>query len=554
MRPPEPGTPEPEVTAADETGSYLPQQDAARRLRVLVTAAEAYPALERAFLEAETEIHGSFLVFDLSTRLRSDEARKIGRTWFDLVVHVLRRGVAIHFTISDVDGIGRPVMHRAAWKSMRMFSAAAAVAGPGARLVVRAARHPARTGLGIRMLIWPYVVKRLFGVARDLNRLPPELRRAALRDMPDAERLMHFAPDGHVRPRIWHLPDLFPLTHHQKLAVIDRRILYIGGLDLDERRFDTPGHRQNADQTWHDVQVMIEGPVALAAQSHLERFLTSVSDSDEDPPRPPFLRTLSRRRTFAPFRFGPARKTTEIAEAHHALIRRSRRLIYLETQYFRDRKLARALARQAAAEPDLELILIIPAAPEEVAFSRRPGSDSRLGEFLQARCLRIVRKAFGRRHLVLSPAQTRPAPALPPLDEDEDIGTDEHGIAERASLKNAPIVYVHAKVSIFDDSAATVSSANLNGRSLYWDTEAGVLLENREDVTYLRDRVMRHWLPDDAEPEFLNPETLLANWRRLAWSNARLAPQDRRGFLLPHDFAAAERFGLPLPIIPEEMV
>jgi phospholipase D1/2 len=513
--------------------------------QVLLTAAEAYPALERAFLEAKQDIHGSFLVFDLTTRLRSPEARQIGETWFDLLVHTLKRGVAIHFTLSDVDSIARPMMHRDAWRSARMFSAAAEVAGPGARLSVKAARHPARSGLAIRLLVWPYVLKRLFDAARDLNALPGPIRKASLRDMPDYARLMRIEADGRVQPRIWHLPELYPLTHHQKIAVIDNRLLYIGGLDLDERRFDCPGHRQDADQTWHDVQILIEGPAALAGRAHLDGFLDAVKGEGRSNPAPPLLRTLSRARPFAPFRFGPARTHAEIAAAHHALIGRSARFIYLETQYFRDRALARALAERAEAEPGLELVLIIPAAPEEVAFSSRPGSDSRLGEFLQARCLRIVRKAFGKRLLVLSPAQGRSTP--PPPE------TSAEG-AERARLNGAPIVYVHAKVSIFDTTAAIVSSANLNGRSLYWDTEAGLLLDRPGDVTKLRDKVMRHWLPPDPGPDYLRPETAFGLWRKIAFANARRAPENRDGFLLPHDFAAAERFGHPLPVLPDEMV
>ena len=522
-------------------------QDKAGSLKVLLTAAEAYPALERAFLAAERDIRGSFLVFDLATRLRSPEALRIGRTWFDLVVHTLKRGVAIHFTLSDVDSIARPMMHRDAWRSARMFSAAADVAGPAARLTVEATRHPARTGLAIRILVWPYVLKRLFDAARDLNALPGPIRKANLRDMPDYARLMRIDAEGRVRPRIWQMPQLHPLTHHQKVAVIDNRLLYIGGLDLDERRFDCPAHHQDADQTWHDVQILIEGPAALVARKHLDGFLDIVRGGAAAAPAPPLLRTLSHARPFAPFHFGPARRHAEIAAAHHALIGRSARLVYLETQYFRDRALARALAERARAEPGLNLILIIPAAPEEVAFSNRPGSDSRLGEFLQARCLRMVRKAFGKRVLVLSPAQRRSAaPQTAPETENEG--------AERARLNGAPIVYVHAKVSIFDSAAAIVSSANLNGRSLYWDTEAGVLLDNPQDVAALRERVMRHWLPPDLGDAYLKPETAFALWQRLAHANARAVPADRRGFLLPHDFAAAERFGKPLPVIPEEMV
>ena len=47
--------------------------------RLLLTAAEAYPALEVAFLEARTEIWCSFLVFDPATRLRSPEGLAVGK-------------------------------------------------------------------------------------------------------------------------------------------------------------------------------------------------------------------------------------------------------------------------------------------------------------------------------------------------------------------------------------------------------------------------------------------------------------------------------------------
>ena len=204
-----------------------------RSVRILLTAAEAYPALERAFLAAQTEIWASFMIFDLSTRLLSDEALAIGKTWFDLVVHTLNRGVALHISISDVDPIGRAAMHRAASKHHRMFAAAAAVAKPGARLHVKRLRHPAETGWLIRFLLWPYILQKVFRTAGYLNRLSPPNRKAALRDMNGDSRNLHIRKDGTVRPRLWLMPRLFPALHHQKLAVFDRKQLYIGGLDLD---------------------------------------------------------------------------------------------------------------------------------------------------------------------------------------------------------------------------------------------------------------------------------------------------------------------------------
>jgi phosphatidylserine/phosphatidylglycerophosphate/cardiolipin synthase-like enzyme len=128
---------------------------------------------------------------------------------------------------------------------------------------------------------------------------------------------------------------------------------------------------------------------------------------------------------------------------------------------------------------------------------------------MQARALRIVRRAFGKRLFVASPAQ--PRPALPDSGDPEDRRDRHHA---------APLVYVHAKVSIFDDTAAIVSSANLNGRSFRWDTEAGIYLANPADVVELRHRVMAHWLPAESGPEAFASETALAVWRRIAYRNA----------------------------------
>ncbi|MGB5067319.1 MAG: phospholipase, partial [Albidovulum sp.] len=110
-------------------------------LRVLLTAREAFPALERAVLAAKREIWGSFRIFDPATTLRSPEARAVGTTWFDLIRYTLARGVAIHMVISDFDPICWSAGHRDTWRAVRMFLAAAELAGPGAKLTITPAMH-----------------------------------------------------------------------------------------------------------------------------------------------------------------------------------------------------------------------------------------------------------------------------------------------------------------------------------------------------------------------------------------------------------------------------
>lgn len=507
-------------------------------LRVFITAAEAYPEMERAFLAARHEIWAGYRVFDLTTRLRSAEARAVGETWFDLIVHTLERGVALNFVLSDFDPILAGELHCASWQARRAFIAAREVVGPAAKLRVTNAAHSARVGLLPRLLMWPRLVKAVQEQADHLNGVPLQDRRRALECRPGLRRWLRGDPAESLEARKWYPPPLVPGSHHQKMAVFDRELLCIGGLDLDERRYDDKGHRRRQDETWHDVQIMCRGAVVRDAQKHLETFLGAVAGHGEPAPPGALLRTQSRRRKWQMPFLGPRPEISEIAEANFRAMARARELIYLETQFFRDRRTADALADAARRRPNLGLILILPGAPEDVAFDRNTSADARYGEYLQAQCITTLTEAFGARAAICSPV--RPVPA-------DDTSW-------RDTLHGSPIIYVHAKVSIFDDDRAIVSSANMNGRSLYWDTETGVTLDRAEDVDLLRRRVSHHWLPKDAEPHFLNLKEAAGHWRVMAHANAERPPHERKGFLVPYDVRPAEEIGRNLPVVPQAMV
>ncbi|MEL7279187.1 MAG: phospholipase D-like domain-containing protein [Pseudomonadota bacterium] len=514
-----------------------PAENDIKDVQLLITAEEAYPAMERAFLGAKKEVWASFRVFDLSTRLRSKEARAFGTTWFDLIVHVLKRGVALNFALADFDPILAPELHCASWRSRRAFVAAREIAGPDTRLNVINATHSARVGLLPRLLLWPWLVRELARQARSLNAQPSDKRARTRECSPGLRRWLYELPGGTLKSRKWPPPPLVPGTHHQKMAVFDRQLLCIGGLDVDERRYDDKDHRRRRDETWHDVQLMCRGDVAQEAQQHLESFLPSVAGASEPPSCRLLKRTLSRRRRMQlPF-LGPRPLVRELANAHESLISEAKHLIYLETQFFRDTNTARALARAASARPDLRLVVVLPGAPEDVAFLGNTSADARFGEYLQAKCVDMVSHAFGDRAIFCSPV--RPLPA--------------HGIG-RDTLCGSPLIYVHAKVSIADDCKAIVSSANLNGRSLFWDTEAGIVLNRKEHVKKLRQRVFRHWLWSEAGEPHYTTMTAQQTWKELIHANAEAAPKDRNGFLVPYDPKPARAFGRPLPGVPNAMV
>ncbi|WOI56009.1 phospholipase D-like domain-containing protein [Palleronia sp. LCG004] len=507
--------------------------------QLLLTAEEAYPAFERAALGASDRIVMGFRIFDPMTKLRSEEACEIGDDWVDFMVHLLRKGIDIDLTLSDFDPIVSPEMHELTWASIRKTCAIAELAGDaGKRLQVRADMHPARVGWMTASMLWPRVRSELTEIREILNDLDPAIRHARFRDLPGLTSWLKLNDDGFVEQYAGGPFPLHPVSHHQKLAVIDGRILYIGGLDLNPRRYDTPRHHRPGEETWHDIQLMIEGPVAEAAEAHLRRF-SEASRAKAPPPeqRDGLRLTMSVGREDPVVAFGPEPTCSGLNDALVEGVRSARKLLYFETQFFRDQALAEIIAEAGRADPDLEVLFILPAAPEDVAFDNRTKVDARFGEYLQAACVDKVNEAFGGRAFFASPAQPREAP----LDKRDT----------RACFHGSPLIYVHAKLAIFDRRSVLVSSANMNSRSLHWDTEAGVLVEDEEFARHALGRALGHWCRD-RQPDFDAP--LVPQIRDLAEIDAVRQPENRETYLLPYDVEVAREFGTYLPGIPDELV
>lgn len=506
---------------------------------VLITAEEAFCAFERVVLNAQKKISAGFRVFDMMTRLHSREGLKTGRTWFELLASKLDEGVEISLRISDFDPVAATDLHVGTWRTMRQACALREVTRHPEKLKVEACMHNAQIGRFSSVALWPKARAILAKHASSHNGLAPPRQKWFLLERPGLRPFLDLDPSGKARPRVWPPVPLVPATHHQKLAVIDGRHVYIGGLDLDDRRYDTKEHARRSDQTWHDVQLLIDDAgLAQAVEAHLDALGRVTSGKAPPPPRSgPFLRTLSSAWRSPMVTLSPEPKVREIRQAHLDHIAAATDMIYLETQFLRDMDITRALCKAASRAPALGLVVILPAAPEEVAFEKTIRSDSRYGEYLQAKCVDRLCRAFGSRFFAGAPVK--------PERKSSD---------GRSTLHDAPVIYVHAKVSIFDDRAAIVSSANLNGRSLNWDTEAGVELTDRALVRHLKERCVRHWLRDEELAPYLGGEGAAERWRTLAEKTADASPDARETLLVPYKIAPARRFGHNLPGVPEEMV
>ncbi len=491
-------------------------------LTPLITAEEGFPALERLAASARSELLLAFRLLDPDTKLRAPELREQGLDdWSDLIAMLGDRGVKLRLLLSDFDPIFTSDLHRKAWAA--------------------ATRFAEKTRGDVQVLCAPHgqTAGKLWHLA-----MAPRLMRALKRlRQEDPAKLTPVQQEA-----LKHRPVLRPVTLHHKFIVADRTACIVGGLDVNERRYDTNAHEQPPEETWHDVATQVDDPgysealvghfatcwnaaITCGAASLANRAETW----DGDAPVRKHSGKLTLLQTYATpcqgaMRLGPMPRASDHANELPRLFNEAHRYIYIETQFLRHAPLARALCDLGRARPELQLIIVLPMAPERVLFEGDHGFDARHAHGLQVRALERLQEAFGARLATVSPAQNREAPEGSP------------------DLRGSGPIYVHAKVTIVDDKAGVIGSANLNGRSLLWDTEASVMFRDEDTATRLMDRLSAKWL-DGAQGD----PRLAKTWQDRARENVRLRPAERKGFLQPFPMNRARRFSRLLTPLPDDM-
>lgn len=546
------------------------------RITPLVLAADMYPMLERLALGAEQRLFLAFRNFDPDTKARSDAAAAVGLDdWTAILRHIVERGVTVRLLLTDFEPTVAHALHGESWASFRTLRAMAAGLSKAAldRFEMMVVQHPGEVGWLVRQAL-------RVPVGFKVRQLVAELAGHAdadtlLGDRPGLWRY-HRLVDGSARFRRGPAFRLWPATHHHKFAVADDRIAIIGGIDVNERRWETPDYVQPAAESWHDVSVLVEGPAAGDAAEHFRRlwnrelpryreitthWMTGVDraltveplDSMPEPVAPPppvdgggaraqIVRTLSRRsrRLMA---IGPAKDVRELMHAHRRLILSARTLLYIEAQFFRSRRTAGWIVEAARRSPALRVIIVVPQAPDAVAFDgegRHPAHQH--GEWLQARALGKLRRRLGDRLGLYALGRRAP------LAEDERAL-----VATRGAAFGSGMIYVHSKLLLADDRAGLVSSCNINGRSFGWDSELGVLFSDGATAKALRERLWSTLLrlPADALPDL---DTAADFWADRAAADVSRPPAEREGFVLPYRYARVRRFGRPAWFVPDDMV
>jgi phosphatidylserine/phosphatidylglycerophosphate/cardiolipin synthase-like enzyme/uncharacterized membrane protein YdjX (TVP38/TMEM64 family) len=326
--------------------------------------------------------------------------------------------------------------------------------------------------LEVRVLDWDYPL--IYGLEREI---PPVY---GLGWKP--HRRVHIRYDG-THP--------VAASQHQKIALIDDALAFVGGLDLAARRWDTPQHQPHDPRRvakgkeyppFHDVMAAVDGDAAreLACIAR-ERWRLATGEvlppvSVEGDPWPRELPIDFRDARLGVACTVPAREgrpeTREVEQLYLDMIARARRYVYMENQYFTSRRLGEALAARLAEPDGPEIVLVTRLLShgwlEEVTMHA-----------LRARLVRDLRAAdpHGRFHVYYP---------------------------HREGLAEGTCVDMHAKLMVVDDEWLRIGSSNLSNRSMGLDTECDVVLEAEgrpgaiEGVKAVRDRLLAEHL--GAEP------------------------------------------------------
>lgn len=254
----------------------------------------------------------------------------------------------------------------------------------------------------------------------------------------------------------------FAGAHHQKVVVIDEVLAFCGGIDMTRNRWDTRAHRdveprrRNPNGSmygpWHDVTTALEGPAAKALGDMCRNRWRDAGGNAIDPVVggascwPDGLRADFENVSVGISRTLPAmddhENVHEIEALYVALIRRAKKWIYAESQYFASRLIAEEIA-QRLHEPD---------GPEVVVINPTTADG-----WLEP--------------VAMDTARARLLTAL------KDCDLHNRFRLYHPFTGGGNPIYVHAKVMVIDDEVLRVGSSNLNNRSLRLDSECDVTFD-----------------------------------------------------------------------------
>lgn len=251
-------------------------------------------------------------------------------------------------------------------------------------------------------------------------------------------------------------------SHHQKIAVLDDKLAVCGGIDMTQDRWDTREHQEHDKRRrrphgrkygpWHDATMIMEGEVAreLGALSRERWRVAGGSNLSEVAIPDDSLWPEGLAVQFENVEIGIARTRAEYSESSKvnevedlliAQIGAAKRFIYSENQYFTSPRIAEAIGKRLQEADPPEIVLVQP---------------DKADGWLEQQAMDHARNCL--------------------LHSLADLDT-KNRFAMFIPFTGETSIYVHAKLTIFDDTVLRIGSSNWNNRSMGLDSECDVFID-----------------------------------------------------------------------------
>ena len=289
----------------------------------------------------------------------------------------------------------------------------------------------------------------------------------------------------------------FGACHHQKIIVIDDEIAFCGGMDIALGRWDRRSHhievenrvdpggifqffRKHPYEPYHDIQCVLTGPIVESFANLARERWKKGAGSDAIPLEkkceksgcqdiwPDFITP-----DFEQIEIGIARtlpaadgeeSVQEILRMYLDEISKAERFIYIENQYLTCPEIAKALNEQLKNRPELRVLIVSCDHPRGFMEHKAMWTG-------RVKLCDLVREGID---------ESRFAVTYPVCTENDEEKT----------------IHIHSKLMIVDDRFLHVGSANLNNRSMGFDTECDIIIEgetieSRNRIAAIRNNLIR---------------------------------------------------------------
>jgi len=275
----------------------------------------------------------------------------------------------------------------------------------------------------------------------------------------------------------------FDASHHQKFVVIDGTLGFVGGIDLCDSRWDERDHRPDnplrvnsngsAYRTFHDLQSYHVGPVVQQlAELFKQRWQTVCGDRLELPqaerqPRgrlfdaslPLAAQQVAISRTEVCRSRSSTKPILEIRQLFIDAIDAAERLIYIENQYCSSEALSDALVERMRQHRRRRLQIVMLIAKDADGLLEQLSISIVQSQIISR--LRQVAAETGHSFGIYYPASM--------AADGTEVPT-----------------YIHSKLLSVDDRFLSIGSANMNNRSMGYDTELNVAWDDVPGSTLSR--------------------------------------------------------------------